>query len=102
MPNSGERYRMHKKILLLLTALAVCSLRTYAQSTTADTEATNYRWQQDVGVDGTQLTLNGHPWNSRGVAIQGFVRPLALLQCELAADPTNKVAIRMLNSRQNY
>ncbi len=35
---------------------------------------------QVVSVSGAQLTLNGVPWLSRGVVLQGFVRPLAVLQ----------------------
>ena len=94
---------MHKTLLTTAIMLAAFSLYGRAQSTTADISAPNDRWQpQDVGVEGTHLTLNGHPWRSRGVALQGFVRPLALLKSELAADPNDFVAARILNARRNY
>lgn len=51
--------------------------------------------QQVVGVTGTHLTLNGSFWLSRGVVLQGFVRPLAALQ----SDPTETAR---LNARMNY
>lgn len=55
--------------------------------------------QQVVGVSGNQMTLNGSPWLSRGVVIQGYVRPLALLQAEA---PTDMEAASLLNARMNY
>jgi endoglucanase len=94
--------KMYTKLQFLLAILAVCLLRGYAQSTTADTESPNDLSQQNVGVKGTHLTLNGHPWQSRGVALQGFVRPLALLESELAANPNNKEAALLLNARHHY
>ncbi|HEX7934527.1 MAG TPA: cellulase family glycosylhydrolase [Paraburkholderia sp.] len=51
--------------------------------------------QQVVSVSGLSMTLNDSPWLSKGVAIQAFVRPLAVLQ----TDP-NEAA--RLNARQNY
>jgi endoglucanase len=93
---------MYRKVQLLVTILALCLLHSYAQSSTAEPEATSDRWRQDVGVERTHLTLNGHLWRSRGAGVQGFVRPLALLHCELKADPTNKVAERILNSRKSF
>lgn len=93
---------MYKKFQLLLAILALWLLPSYAQSPAADTESSNDRWQQNVGVEGTHLTLNGHLWRSRGVALQGFVRPLALLERELAADANNKEAAQLLNARRNY
>jgi hypothetical protein len=41
------------------------------------------------------MTLNGSPWLSKGVAMQAFVRPLAVLQAD-----TSEAA--RLNARQNY
>jgi endoglucanase len=93
---------MHKKLQLLLTILAVCSLHGHAQSVNADTDGSNGRSQQEVGVEGTHLTMNGQPWHSRGVSLQGFVRPLSLLNCEHKAHPDNKIVERMLNSRDAY
>ena len=55
--------------------------------------------QEAVGVSGTQMTLNGSPWLSRGVVLQGFVRPLSTLQAEAASDPE---AAHLLNARMNY
>lgn len=55
--------------------------------------------QQVVGVAGTQMTLNGSPWLSRGVVLQGFVRPLALLKAEA---PTDTQAAALLNAQLNY
>jgi endoglucanase len=102
MPNLGEK-KMYRKLLLLLMILAFSSLCGYAQSTAADSPSSDDRWQQqDVGVEGTHLTINGHPWQSRGVALQGFVRPLALLESELAADPNNQEAAQLLNARRSY
>ncbi len=88
---------MNWKFPSMLTILIMCLLGGHAQSVNADTEA-----RQEVGVEGTHLTMNGHPFQSRGAAVQGFVRPLALLDCELAADPHNKIAERILNSRKSY
>lgn len=51
--------------------------------------------EQVVGVSGTRMTLNGSPWLSRGVVLQGFVRPLSALQ----SDPTEAAR---LNARVNY
>lgn len=45
------------------------------------------------------MTLNGSPWLSRGVVLQGFVRPLATLQADAATDPE---AAQLLNARMNY
>ena len=36
--------------------------------------------QQDIGVFGTHLTLNGNNWLPRSVVLQAFVAPLAYLQ----------------------
>lgn len=93
---------MRKKVQLLLTILAACLLRGYAQTTPEDTQSPNDILQQNVGVEGTHLTMNGHPWRSRGVALQGFVRPLALLESELAANPNDEEAAKLLNARRNY
>lgn len=49
---------------------------------TADAQA----GPQTVGVSGTQMTLNGAPWLSRGVVLQGFVRPLSKLQADAAPE----------------
>jgi hypothetical protein len=69
--------------------LAACSLCGYAQSSTADISSpSDSSQQQDVGVEGTHLTMNGQPWQSRGVALQGFVRPLALLSLSLRLTKT--------------
>ena len=51
--------------------------------------------QQIVDVDATSMTLNGSPWLSKGVALQAFVRPLAVLQ----TDPSEGAR---LNARHNY
>src|SRR5579875_1877548 len=99
---------MRRKLLLILAIVAACSLSGYAQSAVADRTSEQEQWQQesrghqDVGVEGTHLTLNGHPWNARGVALQGFVQPLALLQSELAANPDNQEAKNLLKARQSY
>jgi hypothetical protein len=94
---------MYRKLLLLPMILAFSSLCGYAQSTTADAPTPDdRRQQQDVGVEGTHLTINGHPWQSRGVTLQGFVRPLSLLESELAADPNNQEAAQLLNARRSY
>jgi hypothetical protein len=45
------------------------------------------------------MTLNDSPWLSRGVVLQGFVRPLATLQTEA---PTDQEAAALLNARMNY
>lgn len=49
---------------------------------------------QVVDVSGLHMTLNGSSWLSRGVVLQGFVRPLAALQA--GNDPAR------LNARLNY
>lgn len=49
---------------------------------------------QVVDVSGVHMTLNGSPWLSRGVSLQGFVRPMAALQAD-------NVPAR-LNARMNY
>ena len=46
--------------------------------------------------------MNGHFWKSREVALQGFVRPLALLESELAANPNDQAPAKLLNARRNY
>lgn len=51
--------------------------------------------QQVVGVSNLTMTLNGSPWLSKGVILQGFVRPLAVLQ-------TDSSQAARLNARQNY
>lgn len=51
--------------------------------------------QQVVDVAGTSMTLNGSPWLSKGVVLQAFLRPLAVLQ----ADPSESAR---LNARQNF
>lgn len=51
--------------------------------------------QQVVDVSGLTMTLNGSPWLSKGVTLQGFVRPLAALQADASE------AAR-LNARENY
>ena len=55
--------------------------------------------QQVVGVSGTQMTLDGSPWLSRGVVLQGFVRPLSQLE---AAPSSDAEAAALLRARQNY
>lgn len=45
------------------------------------------------------MTLDGNPWLSRGVVLQGFVRPLALLQAEAATDMQ---AASLLKARMTY
>ena len=49
---------------------------------------------QAVGVSGTHMTLDGQPWMSRGVVLQGFVRPLAALQ--------TSTQTQVLHARLNY
>jgi endoglucanase len=99
---------MRRKSLLILALWAASTLYGYTQSARTDESPGHERWRQDgrghqdVGVEGTHLTMNGHPWNSRGVALQGFVRPLALLQSELAANPDNQEAKKLLNARRSY
>lgn len=65
-------------------------------NTTAATTApgTTGSPSQVVDVSGLHMTLNGQPWLSRGVILQGFVRPLAAL--ESANVPAR------LTARQNY
>jgi hypothetical protein len=55
--------------------------------------------QQSVGVSGTQMTLDGSPWLSRGVVLQGYVRPLATLN---GAPTSDQTAAALLNARNNY
>jgi endoglucanase len=55
--------------------------------------------QQAVGVSGTHMTLNDSPWLSRGVVLQGYVRPLATLN---AAPPSDQTSAALLNARKNY
>ncbi|AXC09998.1 hypothetical protein ACPOL_0627 [Acidisarcina polymorpha] len=45
------------------------------------------------------MTLNDRPWLSRGVVLQGYVRPLATLKIEASSDPT---AVTLLKARNNY
>lgn len=54
---------------------------------------------QIVGVSGNQMTLNDAPWLSRGIVLQGFVRPLAALQ---ANSDTSQQAKEDLQARMNY
>jgi endoglucanase len=65
-------------------------------STTPGTPLTSA--QQTVGVSGLTMTLNGSPWLSRGVVLQGFVRPLAALQSETSESGIPQI----LNARQNF
>ncbi|PMS15502.1 hypothetical protein C0Z18_27090 [Trinickia dabaoshanensis] len=51
--------------------------------------------QQIVDVSATSMTLNGSPWLSKGVALQAFVRPLAVLQTDASESAR-------LNARQNF
>lgn len=44
------------------------------------------------------MTLDGNIWLSRGVTMQAFVRPLAMLQ----ADPNASGAAQILNARMNF
>ena len=37
--------------------------------------AEEFRCKEVVSVSGTHMTLNGHPWLSRGVVVQAFVAP---------------------------
>ena len=55
--------------------------------------------QETVGVSATHMTLDGNPWLSRGVVLQGFVRPLALLKTQA---PTDTEAAALLKARLNY
>jgi endoglucanase len=93
---------MCKTLSIAITILAVISLNARAQTESECPASLAGCSHQDVGVEDTHLTMNGRPWQSRGVALQGFVRPLAQLESELAANPNNKIAARILNARRNY
>jgi len=54
--------------------------------------------QRVVDVSGLTMTLNGSPWLSKGVVLQGFVRPIAALQ----ADSGQSGIPEILNARENY
>jgi endoglucanase len=99
---------MPRKLLFILALLSACTLSISAQSAVSDDPFRDGQWlqdgspHQDVGVEGTHLTLNGRPWHARGVALQGFVRPLAMLQSELAAHPDDQEAKNLLIARHSY
>src|SRR5579871_5435141 len=99
---------MFRNLIATISILAVSSLSGRAQSNAVEELPMGCHWQQDaewrqdVGIEGTHLTLNGHPWSSRGVALQGFVRPLAQLESELAANPENQQAAQLLKARRRY
>lgn len=65
-----------------------------APTTTTPVTTSSPSSSQVVDVSGLHMTLNGNPWLSRGVVIQGFVRPLAALE-------TDNTPAR-LNARLNY
>jgi hypothetical protein len=91
---------MYKKLWTAVTVLAVCSLYGRAQidDRLPDSPAEPFD-QVVVDVSGTQMTLNGNPWLSRGVVLQGFIRPLSTLKSEA---PSDKTAAELLNARSNY
>lgn len=68
-------------------------------TSTPSTEPSPVTNSQIIGVSGNQMTLNDAPWLSRGVVLQGFVRPLAALQADAGASQQAK---EDLQARMNY
>lgn len=76
--------------LLVLTLIAGCGMAKTPAPTAPDPISSG----QIVDVSGSHMTLNGALWLSRGVVLQGFVRPLAALE---AGNNLSR-----LNARLNY
>lgn len=102
MPNPGRTRNTWKKsagaTIFLMFVGSLCACGGKSSSVSTNTPAPSGT-SQAVGVSGAQMTLDGTPWLSRGVVLQGFIRPLSALQADAASDPE---AARLLNARVNY
>jgi hypothetical protein len=94
--NSGDSVFRHVYHVILFASITLLGCGEASVTSTSPSQVTN---NQIVGVSGNQMTLNDAPWLSRGIVLQGFVRPLAALQ---ANSDTSQQAKEDLQARMNY
>jgi endoglucanase len=97
-PRRCSRWRASLSVGLVGPSLLLASLA-IGCGDSSTTGASGPSAQQVVGVSGNQMTLDGSPWLSRGVVLQGFIRPLALLKTEA---PTDTQAASLLKAQLSY
>lgn len=81
--------------MIFVALLAGCGGAGTTTTATTGTGTTTTTNQQVVGVSGNHMTLNGKTWLPRGVVLQGFVQPIAMLE----ASGNNP---QILKARQNF